>query len=146
MKWTWDLEQARAQVWRYITDILNSELGTFSRLAVFVRLNYVKRVVMSRLEELLRDLLGQFGGIPRLPTPCVMLNLAHNLDRQGRYDEAGEVALEDFSLLQGREIYTWRIVERIESMKIVSRSRFNQVKILEAEQTNRSAIKMIVHQ
>ncbi|KAK4148588.1 hypothetical protein C8A00DRAFT_47595 [Chaetomidium leptoderma] len=142
------LDQAMAQIWKCTTDTFDSELGTFSRLAVSARLDYIKRVVTNHLQEerLLRDLLAQFGGIPRLPTPRVMLNLAHNLNRQGRHDEAEKMALEVLSLLQGYEIYAWRIVERIESLKIVSRSQFNQGKTLAAEQTMREAIRMIVDQ
>jgi hypothetical protein len=144
------LDQAMAQIWKCTTDTFDSELGTFSRLAVSVRLDYIKRVygITNYLEEerLLRDLLAQFGGIPRLPTPRVMLNLAHNLNRQGRHDEAEEMALEVLSLLQEYEIYARRIVERIESLKIVSRSQFNQGKTLAAEQTMREAIRMIVDQ
>ncbi|KAH6985586.1 hypothetical protein EDB80DRAFT_231815 [Ilyonectria destructans] len=142
------LDQAMAQIWKCTTDIFDSELGTFSRLAVSVRLDYIKRVVTNHLEEerLLRDLLARFGGIPILPTPRVMLNLAHNLNRQGRHEEAEEMALEVLSLLQGYEIYAWRIVERIESLKIVSHSQFNQGKTMAAEQTMREAIRMIVDQ
>jgi hypothetical protein len=55
--------------------------------------NYLKE------ERLLRDLLAQFGGIPKLPTSRVMLNLAYNLNRQGRYDKAEEMALEVLLLL-----------------------------------------------
>lgn len=97
-------------------------------------------------ELLLRDLLAQFGGIPRLLAPRVMLNLAHNLDRQGRHDEAEEMALEVLSQLQGHEIYVWRIVERIKSTEIISRSQFNQGKTLAAEPVMRGAIGMIVDQ
>lgn len=142
------LDQAMAQIWKCTTDIFDSELGTFSRLAMSVRLDYIKRVVTNHLEEerLLRDLLARFGGIPILPTPRVMLNLAHNLNRQGRHEEAEEMALEVLSLLQGYEIYAWRIVERIESLKIVSHSQFNQGKTMAAEQTMREAIRMIVDQ
>ncbi|KAH8751080.1 hypothetical protein F5883DRAFT_211659 [Diaporthe sp. PMI_573] len=142
------LDQAMAQIWKCTTDIFDSELGTFSRLAVSVRLDYIKRVVTNHLEEerLLRDLLAQFGGIPRLSTPRVMLNLAHNLNRQRRHDEAEEMALEVLSLLQEYDIYARRIVERIESLKIVSRSQFNQGKTLAAEETMREAIRMIVDQ
>lgn len=142
------LEQAMAQIWKCITDVLDSELGTTNRFAVSVRLDYVKRVVTNHLEEetLLRNLLAQFGDIPRLSTPRVMLNLAHNLDKQGHHDEAEEMALEVFSLLQRHEIYSSAIVERIESMKIVSHSQFSQGKILAAEQTMRDAIGMIVGQ
>ncbi|KAI1358861.1 hypothetical protein F5Y08DRAFT_320864 [Xylaria arbuscula] len=144
------LDEAMAKAWKCTTDIFDRELGIFSPLAVSVRLDYIKRVygITNYLEEerLLRDLLAQFGGIPRLSTPRVMLNLAHNLNRQGRHYEAEEMALEVLSLLPGYEMYARRIVERIESLKIVSRSQFNQGKTLAAEQTMREAIRMIVDQ
>jgi hypothetical protein len=145
---TESLDQAMAQIWKCSADIFDSELGSSSRFAVSVRLDYIKRVVTDRLEEerLLRDLLAQFRDIPRLPTPRVMLNLAHNLNRQGLHDEAEETALQVLSLLQGHEIYAWRVVEIIESLKIISRSQFNQGKTLAAEQTMREAIRMIVDQ
>jgi hypothetical protein len=54
-----------------------------------------------------------------------MLNLAHNLNRQGRYNKAEEMALEVLLLLQEYKIYARRIIERIESLKIISRSQFN---------------------
>jgi hypothetical protein len=142
--------QAMAQVWKCTTDTFESELGTFSRLAVSVRLDCIKRVygTTNYLEEerLLRDLLAQLNGISRVPTLRVMLNLAHNLNRQGHHDEAEEMALEVLSLLQEYEIYAKRVVERIECKKIVSRSQFNQGKTLAAEQTMREAIRMIVDQ
>ncbi|KAF4475417.1 hypothetical protein CGGC5_v016019 [Colletotrichum fructicola Nara gc5] len=74
----------------------NIELGMSSRFAVSVRLDYIKRVVTNHFEEerLLRDLLAQFGNMPRLPTPRVMLNLAHNLSKQARHVEAEKMALE----------------------------------------------------
>ena len=144
------LDQAMAQIWKCTTDTFESELGASSRLAVSVRLDYIKRVYGSKeyLEEerLLRDLLAQFDGIPKVPTPRVMLNLAHNLNRQGRHDEAEKMALEVFSLLQQNEIYVKRIAERIECMKIVSHSQFNLGKTLVAERAIRKAIQMIVDQ
>jgi hypothetical protein len=142
------LDQSMAQLWKCTTDVFDSELGTFSRLAVAVRLDYIKRITTNHLEEerLLRDLLVQFNGIPRLPAPRVILNLAHNLSKQERHHEAEEMALEVLSLLQGCKIYTGRIVERIESLKIVSRSQFYQEKNMAAEQTIRQAIRMIVEQ
>lgn len=140
------LGQAMAQIWKCTTDIFDSELGTVSRLTVSVRLDYIKRVYgitnCPEEERLLRDLLAQFEGIPRLPTPRVMLNLAHNLNRQGYYDKAEKMALEVLSLLQEYEIYARRIVERIECLKIVSHSQFNQGNPA-AEQTIRLAIQII---
>ena len=144
------LDQAMAQIWKCTTDTFESELGASSRLAVSVRLDYIKRVYGFKeyLEEerLLRDLLAQFDGIPRVPTPRVMLNLAHNLNRQGRHDEAEKMAVEVFSLLQQNKIYAKRIAERIECMKTVSHSQFSQGKALVAERTIREAIQMIVDQ
>lgn len=144
------LDLAMAQIWKCTTDTFKSELGASSRLAVSIRLDYIKRVYGFKeyLEEerLLRDLLAQFDGIPRVPTPRVVLNLAHNLNRQRRYDEAEKMALEVFSLLQQNEIYAKRIAERIECIKIVSHSQFNQGKTLVAERTIRKAIQMIVDQ
>jgi hypothetical protein len=117
---------------------------------VSIRLDYIKRVYgfTNYLEEerLLRDLLAQFNGIPRVPTPRVMLNLAHNLNRQGRHNKAEKMALEVLSLLQEYEIYAKRIVERIECKKIVSHSQFYQKKTQAAEKTMREAIQMIIDQ
>jgi hypothetical protein len=97
-------------------------------------------------ERVLRELLAQFRGIPSPPPPPVMLNLAHNLNRQERHEEAEEMALEVLSLFQKYEIYAERTVERIELLKIVSRSQFHQGKTLVAEQSMRKAIRMIVDQ
>ncbi|KAI1370104.1 hypothetical protein F4677DRAFT_458125 [Hypoxylon crocopeplum] len=142
------ISQAMAQIWKCTTDVFDSELGTDSRFAVSVRLDYIKRVVTNQLEEerLLRDLLAQLGGIPRFPTPRVMLNLAHILNKQGRHDEAEDIAQDVLFLLQDHEIYAGRIVEKIESLKIVSRGRFEQGQTLAAEQTMREAIRIIVDQ
>ncbi len=142
------LDQAMAQIWKCTTDTFESKLGASSRLAVSVRLDYIKRVYgfkdHLKEERLLRELLAQFNGIQIVPTPRVMLNLAHNLNRQGHHVEAEKMALEVFSLLQQNDIYAERFAERIECMKIVSHSQFNQVKTLEAERTIREAIRMIV--
>lgn len=97
-------------------------------------------------EHLLRDLLTQFGGIPTPSTPRVMLNLAHNLNRQGHHDKAERMAQEVLSLLEKHEIYATRIIEKIESQKIVSRSQFHLGKTLEAEQSMREAIRMVMNQ
>ncbi|KAM7209848.1 hypothetical protein V8F06_014768, partial [Rhypophila decipiens] len=142
------LHQAMAQIWKCTTDIFDRELGAFSRLAVSVRLDYIKRMVADHGEEerLLRHLLARFEGIATLSTPRVMLNLAHNLNRQGHYGKAEEMALEARRLLQGHAMYACRIAERIESLKIVSHSQFHQGKALEAEKSIREAIQMIVHQ
>ena len=144
------LDQAMAQIWKCTVNTFESKLGTLGGLVVAIRLDYIKRVYgfMNYLEEerLLRDILAQFNGIPRIPTPRVMLNLAHNLNKQGRYDEAEKMAQDVLSLFQEYEMYAGRNSERIECKKIVSRSQFNQGKALVAEQTMREAIGMIVAQ
>ena len=144
------LYQAMAQIWKCTVDTFESELETLGRLVVSIRLDYIKRVYgfSNYLEEewLLRDVLAQFNGIPRIPTPRVKLNLAHNLNKQGRHDEAEEIAQEVLSLLQEYEMYAKRNYEKIECKKIIARSQFNQRKALVAEQTMREAIRMIVDQ
>ncbi|KFY46959.1 hypothetical protein V494_00252 [Pseudogymnoascus sp. VKM F-4513 (FW-928)] len=140
-------DHAVARVWECMTDTFDSKLGMFRRLAVSVRLDYMKRVYGTtdhRHEELrLRHLLSLFH-TPELTTPRVMLNLAHNLVRQARYDEAQEIAQEVNSLLGQHGIYAERVVEKLECLKIVSRSQFNQGNIKEAELTMRRAIEMII--
>lgn len=86
--------------------MFDKKLGTIHRLAVSARLDYIKRVVKHRPEEeqLLRHLLNQFGGAKRLPTPRVMLNLANNLNKQGRHSEAEELAQEVLLMLQDDEL------------------------------------------
>ncbi|KKY13893.1 hypothetical protein UCRPC4_g06909 [Phaeomoniella chlamydospora] len=141
---------AMAQTWKCTTDIFDIELGPFSRLAVSVRLDYIKRVYgitnYGEEERLLRNLLTQLGNIPTHPKPRVMLNLAHNLNRQERHDDAEAMALEVHSLLQREGIYARRVVERIESLKIVSYSQFNQGNAASAEQTMHEAMELIVDQ
>ncbi|KAF1970868.1 hypothetical protein BU23DRAFT_200532 [Bimuria novae-zelandiae CBS 107.79] len=148
------LVPAMIQIWKCTIDAFESELGTFSRLAVSVRLDYIKRVYrftcnLEEEERLLRGLLAHLrggGGIPRVPTPRVMLNLAHNLNGQGLHDKAEKMAQEVLSLLEKHEMYAKRNVERIECMKIISLGQYNQGKIVEAEQTMRKTIGMIVDQ
>lgn len=75
-----------ALFWKCSTDTFESELGTFNRLAVSVRLDYIKCVYGAinypEEERLLRELLAQTGNVFKRYTPRVMLNLAHNLNRQ----------------------------------------------------------------
>ncbi|KIV98341.1 uncharacterized protein PV09_09816 [Verruconis gallopava] len=141
------VDQAMAKVWECTVDSFDSNLEPLSRLAVSIRLDYIKRVYGATNcaveEQLLRSLLAKFKGSPKVPTPRVMLNLAHNLNRQGRYVESEKMALDVLSLLKGHEIYTKRNVERIECMKIISHSQFYQGKILDAENTMRLAICMV---
>ncbi len=143
-------DQIMTQVWKCIIDTFESELETFNRLAVSVRLDYIKRVYefTNYLEEerLLRDLFAQFDDILKVSISRMMLNLTHNLNRQKRHIEAKKMTLKVLALLQEYEIYAKRIVEKIECMKIVSRSQFNQEKILAAKQIMRETMRMIVNQ
>jgi hypothetical protein len=136
------------QGWSCTTDVFDGVLGSSRRLAVSVRLDYVKRVMIanySEEERLFRNLLARFECTPRHPTPRVMLNLAHNLNRQGRHDETEEVALDFWHMLQQNSMYAGRKVESIESLKVISRSQFIQGKTLEAETTMREAIQTIAN-
>lgn len=142
------LVHVMVQGWSCTTDVFDGVLGSSHRLAVSVRLDYVKRVMItnySEEERLLRNLLARFEGTPRHPTPRVMLNLAHNLNRQGRHDETEEVALDVWYMLQQNTMYAGRKAESIESLKVISRSQFIQGKTLEAETTMREAIQSIVN-
>lgn len=56
------------------------------------------------------------------------------------------MTLDVLLLLQGHEIYNERVVERIESQKIISFYYFIQGKTIVAEQSMREALKMIVDQ
>lgn len=142
------LDECMAQLWNRIADTFENELGPSSRLAVSVRLDYIKRVygVSNKLEEerLLRDLLGRFYDVPNQSTPRIMLNLAHNLNRQELHADAETLAWQVLSLLEDHEMYVERIAERIECLKIVSHSQFCAGNIA-AEKTMREAIQMIVH-
>jgi hypothetical protein len=142
------IDQAIAQVWKCITDTFSSRLGTSNPFAVSVHLDYAKRVygTTNYLEEerQLRGLLAQSRGIPQYKTPRVMLNLAHNLNRQRHYYEAKEMALNVLCLLRKYEMYGERIVETIESLKIISQSQLKLGRIVEVEQTLREVIQMVV--
>lgn len=80
-----------------------------------------------------------------LSTPRIMLNLAHNLNKQYLYGEAEKIALEVKSLLEAHNIYAIRVVERIKSLKIVFFSQFSQGKAQAAEINIRAVIRLIVH-
>lgn len=142
------LEAAMAQFWKCSADTFESQLGSSSRLAVAVRLDYIKRVFGAtnyrEEERLLREIHAQSGNDFKSYTPRVMLNLAHNLNRQGRSDEAEELGQEVLSLVRQFDISGTMVVERIDSLKLISRSQQIQDKRLEAEQSLREAISMIV--
>lgn len=140
------LVDVMAEGWRCATNVFDDVLGPSHRLAVSVRLDYLKRVTINNYpdeERLLRDLLSRFGGSPRHATPRVMFNLAQNLNRQGRHDEAGKIALDVSTMLRQHRIYAGRDSERIESLKILSHSQFHQGKASEAECAIQQAIHLI---
>jgi hypothetical protein len=143
------LDETLAQAWRCTADIFDRKIGPLEPLAVSFRLDYIKRVFGTtddlKEEQLLRDLLARFKDDLRISTPRVMLNLAHNLNRQKRHDEAEDIALEVTKLLGKHEMYAQRVVERIESLKIISHIQYEQGVPL-AEQTMRRAIQMVVDQ
>ncbi|KAK0111484.1 hypothetical protein ONS95_001839 [Cadophora gregata] len=142
------LEEAMGQLWKCSSDTFETELGTFNRLAVSVRLDYIKRVFgnTNHLEEerLLRDLLAQSGNSFEGYTPRVMLNLAHNLNRQGRYNESEEIGQHVLLLIRDNEARGQFIVEKVDSLKLISRSQHSQKNALAAEMTLRQAISIIV--
>jgi hypothetical protein len=119
-----------AQIWKCISDILDIKLGPGHRLAVSLRLDYIKRLVTDHKDEekLLTGLFRQLKDTAQLSAPRVMLNLAHNLNNQGRHDEAEEMVLAVSSLLQMNGMYTSRVVEEIECLKIISLKYINAAK------------------
>ena len=141
------LEEAMAQIWKCMSDIFGDKLGVTSRLAVSVRLDYIKRVYGFNQhyeeERLLRDLLTNLGRIPESSTPRVMLNLAHNLNRQSCYEEAQKMASDVCSLLGRKKIYADRVTEKTEVTKTIAFSLFSQGKTIAAEWSILEAIRMV---
>lgn len=144
------LEQAMTQVWQCTIDTFEKRLATSAAFLVSVRLDYIKRVYGSgephKEETLLRDVLTGITGPPGMSTPRVMLNLAHNLNKQKKCDEAQELAQKVFSLLTEDEMYVNRDTERVECWKIMSWSQYHQGNFPEAELAMRRAIKMVAAQ
>lgn len=133
------------EVWKCIADTFDNKLGTSSRLAVSVRLDYVKRVHgatnIFEEERKLKELLKCVKSPSKLR---VMLNLAHNLNRQGRHDDAETMARKIQHNLQecskGK-----RVVEKIECLKVMAHCQFNLGNPA-AEHTMKEAIRMIEDQ
>lgn len=100
------IEEALTQVWKCNVDTFGEHLGHFNRLAMAVRLDYMKRVygiTEPRIEEqLLCKLSARVSWAPRQSTPRVMLNLAHNMNRQGCYDRAKSLAQKILLFLENR--------------------------------------------
>ena len=122
------LDLTMTQIWKCIIDTFESEFGAFSRFAVSVHLDYIKRVYefkeYFKEERFFRDFLAQFDDISKVSISRMMLNLTHNLNRQRRYDETKKITLKVFSLLELNKIYAKKIVKRIEYMKIISHNQF----------------------
>lgn len=139
------LAHAMAQAWKCTIDVFDDVLGPSNRLAVSIHLDCIKRVITDRSEEerLLRHRVAQLADTPCHPTLRVMLNLAHNLNRQGRHDEAEEWARRVLSMLRDHEIYAGRNTERIESLKALSHSQCFRGNP-EAARTMREAIQITV--
>lgn len=138
------------QVWKCNVDTFNKQLGSFNRLAVSVRLDHIKRVhgiTEPQVEaQLLGELFTLMDGTPRHSTPRVMLNLAHNMNRQGLYDKANWPAHKTFVFLNRHETYAKRFVERVECLKLISCYHFHQGEMSEAEQWIRKIIGMLTCQ
>lgn len=141
------LNQAMATAWRCTSDVFDRMLGQCSSLAVSVRLDYIKRVhgVEDYVEEerLLRILLKQLDCTFHPSIPRVLLNLAHNMNKQGRYGEARCLALGVLELVEEHKEYADKTVESIESQKVIARSHYVQGSIVEAELAQRRAIQMV---
>ncbi|KAF4547289.1 Hypothetical protein D9617_48g089500 [Elsinoe fawcettii] len=131
--------------WSCITDTFSDVLGSTHRLAISVRLDYMKRIVVNSVQEecILRDLLAGFDGKSMPSTPRLMLNLAQNLLRQRRCSEAEDVTWKVMRMLQENEMYGGRDAERVESWKTLAHSYFGQKDVLRAETTLLEALKMI---
>jgi len=143
------LDQTLARAWECIADTFDSKLGASKPLAVSVRLDYIKRIVGAtdhpKEEQLLQDILARLERAPRISTPRVMLNLAHNFNKQGRHNEAASMSQQVTELLDGHAMYFGKVVERIECLKILSHAQYKQRDSL-AEQTLQEAIRMVVNQ
>lgn len=140
------LAMAMERSWKCMTDAFDSALGTRNRLAVAVRLDYIKRVFADppKEEACLRGVLKRLGDTPTISTPRVMLNLAHSLNRQQQHREARKIAEKVWCGLASHEMYVEMDAERIECLKVIGRSQYIEGNTLEAEQTMRDAIQMIV--
>lgn len=141
------LSEAMITAWRYTSDMFDCMLGQCSSLAVSIRLDYIKRVHWvedcANEERLLRQLLEQLDGTLHPSVPRVLLNLAHNMNKQRRYDYARCLAEEVLGLIKEHKEYADKLVERIESQKVIAKSYHAQESKIEAELSQRRAIKMI---
>ncbi|KAF4547204.1 Hypothetical protein D9617_53g017750 [Elsinoe fawcettii] len=139
------LTSAMERAWSCVTETVSTILGRSNRLAISIHLDYMKRVVVDLVEEenFLRGLLTALKGRLLPSTPRVMLNLAHNLLRQARYTEASETAVSVSGVLTSDAKYADRVVERIECLKILAHSCFQQNAFLDADRLILDAIRLI---
>lgn len=144
---TESLTNGMALVWQCMTDIFIQELTVDCPLAVSIRLDYVKRVFAANPQEeeaLLQKLRADLGDSLNGSTPRVLLNIAHNLNRRGEHSRAREMAEVVLTLLQGEYIYAGRTVKKIECLKIIAYSYYNQRDMqVKAYQTLGDALEMI---
>lgn len=144
------------KVWRFSVEVFTRKLGNSHPLTVAAHLDCLKRIYghtgedFLNEEQELRKILTELEYKLTPSTPRVMLNLAHNLNKQKRYEEAREMALKVCSLLNEHDIYADRIVEKIEYFKIISHSYFHQSEaspgesyMIEAEKHMLISIQMI---
>jgi tetratricopeptide (TPR) repeat protein len=143
-----DFDKVIARAWECITDVFNNKLSPENSLAVSIRLDYIKRIYgmtdYNKEEYLLRKLLEalQKEGPFKITIPRVMLNLAHNMGRQGRYIEAEDLAQRVLQLLQ-QATYAEIDLKWIECLKILSHNQFKRGCFAPAEDNMRRAIAMI---
>jgi hypothetical protein len=145
-------QPAIERAWECITDTCDDELSSTSPLAVSIRLDYVKRVYRStdplKEQRLLEKLLGTLekqGGheLARLAIPRVMLNSAHNMERQKNNLRAETFAQRASQLLKDT-IYSGKDAEKIECLKIQAHNQFERGCRVEAEKNMKAAISMIM--
>ena len=72
-----------------------------------------------------------------------MLNLAHNMNKQGRYGHARALAGEVLVLIREHKKYADKTEERIKSQKIMALSHNAQGSMVDAESTQRYAIRLV---
>lgn len=141
------LGEAMATAWRYVSDMFDCMLGQHSSLAVSIRLDYIKRVHWledyAEEERLLRELWKQLDCTLHPSVPRVLLNLAHNMNKQRRYDDAKSFARNVLGLTEKHEEYANKSVERIESQKVIAKSYYAEGSMAEAELSQRRLIEMV---
>ncbi|KAF3030278.1 hypothetical protein E8E12_000665 [Didymella heteroderae] len=119
----------------------------WSSLAVSIRLDYIKRVHWledyAEEERLLRQLRKQLDRTRHPSVPRVLLNLAHNMNKQRRYDDAKNFARNVLELTEKHGEYANKLVERIEAQKVIAKSYYAEGSMAKAELSQRRLIEMV---